>query len=259
MNTGLEKLMAAIDAAVEAASPEAALASFRHAWRTGRRLPVDEAERDALAEAAVSNNVLIVGNLLASRDVNRVFCTNLPRAVARRPKSCVLLDVAVGAGAVEASKFLIELHGARPTGDTLKMAISAGSVELIRLVWVRLLDEPHARASLLEVAAEFHREVPLMWLFRDSTVFEQELLFVFALEARTADGLLGVHCEGFRPWWHGTRGVAAKYREAGEIEWGEPPEGFSADDGWSSAKTGSCHICKFSTLSGCHEHANRAC
>jgi hypothetical protein len=92
--------------------------------------------------------------------------------------------------------------------------------------------EQHSRGDLLEVASDFHRGEPLKWLFRDSTVFEQEVFFVLALEAHWADGLFDVLREGVRPWWQRTRGVSAKCREARQIEFGESPEGFWADGGW---------------------------
>jgi hypothetical protein len=144
----------------------------------------------------------------------------------------VLLDVAVGAGAVEVCKYLLEFHETKPTRETLKMAVASDSLELLRLIWARVPSEQHVRGDLLEVAADFHRNEPLMWLFRASTVFEQELFFVFALEARVADGLLEVQRDGIRPWLRGTRETAAKFREAGGIELGEPPEEFSSDGGW---------------------------
>jgi hypothetical protein len=110
----------------------------------------------------------------------------------------VLLDIAVGAGAVDLTKCLLELHEAKPTRETLKMAMSSGNVDLIRQIWARLPGEQHSRSDLLEGAADFHRDEPLLWLFRDSTVFDQELFFVFAAEAHLADGLLEVQLEGVR-------------------------------------------------------------
>jgi hypothetical protein len=196
---GPEVLMAAIEAEIEAVSPAYALASFRRAWQRGRGLPVAEADRDELAEAAASNNVVAVGRLLGPRKVNMVSIASLPEAVVRRPMPCMMLDVAVGAGAVEVSKCLLEFHGAKPTRETLKMAISIGNNELVRMIWARLPSEQHSRGDLLEVAADFHHGDPLRWLFRDSTVFEQELFFTFALEGHVADGLLEVRREGGLP------------------------------------------------------------
>jgi hypothetical protein len=224
--------MVAVDAEIEAAAPCSALGGFRRPWLDGRGLPVDEPGRDELSEAAASNDLVVIGQLLGPRDVNGILCTTLGESVVRRPESCVLLDVSVGAGAVEVSKCLLEFHGARPTRETLKMAISSGNLELIRMIWARLPGEQRSRGDLLEVAADFHFEEPLGWLFRDSTVFEQELFFVFALEAHLADGLLAVLCEGVRPWWQRTREAVAKCREAGKIEFGIPPRGFRADSGW---------------------------
>jgi hypothetical protein len=158
----------------------------------------------------------------------------LPEAIVRRPNSFALLDVAVAvaAEAIDVSKYLLEFLAAKPTRETLKMAISIDSLELIRLIWARLPGEQHWRHDLLEVAADFHREEPLRWLWRDSTVFEHELLFVFALEAHLTDGILVVLCEGVLPWWHRTHEVAVKWRAAEGIEFGEPPVGFYARGGW---------------------------
>jgi hypothetical protein len=75
-------------------------------------------------------------------------------------------------------------------------------------------------------------------MFRDATVFEQELFLVFALEARLTDGLFEVLLEGVQPWWQRTREAAGKDREVGEIEFGEPPDGFSADGGWWESVSG---------------------
>jgi hypothetical protein len=229
---GLGTFLAAVDAEVDAASPASALAGFGRALRNGLGVPVEETERDELAEAAAANDVVVVGRLLGPRNANEIMCADLPEAVVRRPRSCVLLDVAVGAGAVEVSKCLFEFHEAKPTRETLMMAISSGDVDLIRLAWARLPGEQHSRGDFMEVAADFHREEPLRWLFRDSDVFEQQLFIVFALEAHLADGLLEVLREGVRPWWQPTREAAAKYREAERLEFGDPPEGFGATGGW---------------------------
>jgi hypothetical protein len=150
----------------------------------------------------------------------------------------MLLAFAVGASAGEVSKCLPEFHGAKPTRDALKMAISSGSFDLIRLLWTRLPDEQHSRGDLLAVAAGFHRGEAVKWLFRDSSVFERELFVVLALEARLADGLLEVQGEGVCPWWQRTREVAAKCREAERIEFGEPPPGFWREGGWWEDSSG---------------------
>jgi hypothetical protein len=229
---GMRKWVATIDEEVEAALLASTLAGFRRAWQKVRERAIERARRNKLAEAAASNDVIAFGRLLGPRDVNKLRITSLPKAVMRRPKSCVLLDVSVGAGAVEVSKCLLEFHRAKPTRETLKMAISSGNLELIRLIWARLPDEQHSRSDLLEVAADFHREEPLRWLFRDSNVFEQERFFMFALEGHLADGLLELLGEGVLLWWWRTRDFGAKCREAGEIAFGEPPEGFWTDGGW---------------------------
>jgi hypothetical protein len=165
----------------------------------GRGFPTDESEWDERAEAAASNDVVLVGRLLGPRDVNQVMCTKLPEGVVRWRTPCVLLNVAAGAGAVDVSTFLLEVHKAKPTREALKMAVSIGNLELIRLLWTRLPHEQGSRGDLLEVTADFHREESLRRLFRDATVFEQELFLVFALEARLADGLFEVLLEGVQP------------------------------------------------------------
>jgi hypothetical protein len=110
-NGHLKGLMAAIDAKVTMTSGASALSSFRVSWRNGCGQPVDETERDELAEAAASNRVTMVGRSLGPRDVNQIVCTNLPAAVVGRSNSCVLLDASVGAGAGEVAGYLVIFTG----------------------------------------------------------------------------------------------------------------------------------------------------
>jgi hypothetical protein len=63
---------------------------------------------------------------------------------------------------MEVTKNLLEFHRAKPTRETLKMALSMGDVALIRLIWERLPPSgDEGRLDLLEVAADFDREKPL--------------------------------------------------------------------------------------------------
>jgi hypothetical protein len=110
---------------------------------------------DKLAAAAASNDLLQLGRLIGARDVNAIHfhLQHLPDELLRKPMKCSLLDVAIGSGAVEASKYLLEFHGARCTVETLKMAISSGNLELIRIVLTRLSGQ---RGNLVDLALFFH-------------------------------------------------------------------------------------------------------
>jgi hypothetical protein len=94
------------------------------------------------------------------------------------------------------------------------------------------------RVDLLEVAAEFHQEEVLVWLLRDATVFERELLGVFALERKEADSSVVTLENGFHPWWRRTREVSVKWRASAEMKFASAPEGFSATDGWWTTLSG---------------------
>jgi hypothetical protein len=84
------------------------------------------------------------------------------------------LDVAVDSGSVEITKYLLEFHGARPTGETLKQSISNGDLELLKMMRERLPEaESRVRDDVMEVAAEFHQEEVLVWLVRHATVFDE--------------------------------------------------------------------------------------
>jgi hypothetical protein len=174
-----------LDACEEASAESGILVALQ---RT-RVLPVDETP-DGLAAAAASNDIAAVGRLLGPRDVDAVWFEgrNLPESLVRRPLKCSLLDVAIGSGSVEMTKYLLEFHRAKPTQDTLKQALSAGSFESIKLIRERLPEaEGRDRQELLAVAAEAHQPEVLRWLLRDITVFERELLLVFTLERKLAD------------------------------------------------------------------------
>jgi hypothetical protein len=149
------------------------------------------------------------------------------------------LDIAVGSGSVEMTKYLLEFHGAQPTRETLRNAISTGNLELFRMMRERLLEaELRDRFDLLEVAAEFHQEEVCVWLFRDSTIFERELLAVFALEGKLADMLLMSYENGLAPWWYHTREVSLNWRASKELGFVPAPEGFLVEGGWWKSKGG---------------------
>jgi hypothetical protein len=115
----------------------------------------------------------------------------------------------------------------------LKQSISTGNLELIKLVRERLPEgELGVRVDLLEVAAEFHQEEVLAWLLRDATVFDLELLGVFALERKLADSLVVALKKSFRPWWNCVREVALKWRAGAQMEFVSAPEGFTSVGGW---------------------------
>jgi hypothetical protein len=173
-------------------SPSSSLGGFGVIWRDASGLRA-EGTLSELAAAAASYDIAMVGRLLGPRDVNAVHFNEkeLPGSLVRRPLECSLLEVAVGSGAVEMTKYLLEFHHARPTRETLKQSISTGNLELIKLMRERLADgELRGRVDLLQVAAEFHQEEVLAWLLRDTTVFERELLGVLTLERKLADLLV---------------------------------------------------------------------
>jgi hypothetical protein len=136
-----------------------------------------------------------------------------------------------GSGAVDVAKCLLEFHEARPTRETLKMALSSGNFELVRICWERLPDEQEmVRLDLLEVASDFHQLEVLSWLFRDADPFERELFVEFAIRRHLADALLTVLVDGFGPWW--AVKAAAKWAPMREFTFGPAPEGFWPDGGW---------------------------
>jgi hypothetical protein len=232
----------AIGPEIGMASVSSALSGFGSAFRRVRGLTVEEeGSLDELAVAAASNDIATVGCLLGPRDVNAIRFNgkSLPESLVFRPLKCSLLESAVGSGSVEMTKYLLEFHSAKPTRGTLKMAISTGSAELIKLMRERLAEaELGARLDLLEVAADFHQVEVVAWLLRDATILERELLVLFGLEYKLAD-TLEVACEsGCRPWWHGSREVARKWRARAGVELVPAPEGFSGEGGWLMAKGG---------------------
>jgi hypothetical protein len=214
--------------------------SFRGALRKARGLSDGETPSD-LAVTAASNDISGVGRLLGPRDVNTVYfnLTTLPESLVRRQSESSLLDVAVGSGSIEMTKCLLEFHGGKVRRETLKMAISTGNLQLIKMAHERLPAlELRDRLDLLEVAAELHRDEVLAWLLRDATVFERELLGVFALEWKLADALVAALENGLRPWLSRTRDVALKWRASSQLEFVMAPDGFWSDGGWWTAVSG---------------------
>jgi hypothetical protein len=233
-----------ISSGVEPAEPASPLWGFRVAWRRATRDPHEE-ERDAnkpapedrfeaqLGAANASDDVAESGRLLIAKDVNKTYieAKNLPAKLLRRPEfGCSALDVAVGSGAVDVAKFLIEFLRAKPRRETLKMALASGNIELVRMCWGLLPDEQDERLDLLEVASDFHRVEVLAWLFRDTDKFEKELFVGFAIRRHLADALLTVSVDRFKPWWAVEAG--AQWAPSHDLEFKSAPDGFWADGGW---------------------------
>jgi hypothetical protein len=103
---------------------------------------------------------------------------------------------------------------------------------LIRLLWERLPAEHERRFDLLEVAADFHRDEPLVWLFREATEIEREAFAAFAIERRLADSLLLALENGLAPWTNRTREMAGLWPAAAGVEFFETQRRLSPDCGW---------------------------
>jgi hypothetical protein len=231
------ELIISVDTALEAAPAASAVSGFRAAFGQAGGLSVEGAPDD-LAVVAASSDIAAVGRRVGPVDVNtlRFSEKKLPESLVRRPSKCSLLDVAVGSGSVEMTKYLLEFHGAKPTRETLKQSLSTGCFELIKLIRERLPGaEFQDRVELLELAAEFHQTEVLGWLLRDATVFEGELLMVFALERKLADSLVVAIQSGFRPWWFRTRELLLAWRASSRVEFVSAPERFSWVGGWWTA------------------------
>jgi hypothetical protein len=237
---GLNGVMVVIDAEARQLSVASALATFLFGLGRARGLP-EEGAPSELAVAAASNDIGAVGRLLGERNANTVTfdAKELPESVVRHPRECSLLDVAVGSGSVEMTKYLLEFHRANPTRETLKMALSTGNLELIKRVRERLPEgELRGGLELLEVAADFHQLDVVAWLHREASVFERELLAVFALEHKLADMLVVQFENGFHPWWGETRVVSVKWRASAGMGFVAAPEGFCSDGGWWKSNRG---------------------
>jgi hypothetical protein len=133
------ELIIGVTSAIESASVASTLSGFRFAWETYGELLVHDGVND-FAAAAASSDLATVGRLLGPRDVNTVIFNGreLPESLVRRPLECSLVDVAVGSGSVEMTKYLFEFHGAKATRETLKQSISIRNLELFRMVRERL-------------------------------------------------------------------------------------------------------------------------
>jgi hypothetical protein len=236
---GVHGSIVAFESGLEVASVASALAGFGIVLRKTCGLRVEGP--DALAVAVASNDLGALGALSGARDLNTVCFgeRGLPESLVRRPCDCSLLEVAVGSGSVEMTKFLLEFHRAMPTHDTLEQAMSTGSFEMIKLVRERLPEaEFQDLLDLVVVAAEFHQSDVLRWLLRDAAVFEQELLTVVAVERKLADSLVIAFENGFRPWSFRTREASLKWRGSSQLEFVPAPEGFSSEGGWWTAVSG---------------------
>jgi hypothetical protein len=138
------RVLDSVDVKVFGATSASALGGFAASWRKARKLPGPkepvEDERDAvgsnareklkgLVRLAAANDLVGFGTLLGATEVNSfdVWRAILPESVVRRPERCRIIDVAVGSGSVEMSKYLLEFHAATPSRETLRMAISTGN------------------------------------------------------------------------------------------------------------------------------------
>jgi hypothetical protein len=157
----------------------------------------------------------------------------LPACIALRQDGCSLLSVAVGAGALETSKVVLEFCRAEPGMETLMMAIAGGNRELIRIVWNRLsAEERGSHWCAISVAANFHRLEPLAWLLRAATDLVRESFFEFAMRARWADALVVALEEGILRWSWRTLELSPTWPVVARIEGGAPALGLSFGRGW---------------------------
>jgi hypothetical protein len=227
-----EAALSRIDDLEEGASA-AALMNFRCFWKRWRKGGRSKAKRVAVGEAAASNDVSAVGRLLMKEDVSkmRFNLRRQPKSLLRHPESCTLLDIAVDSGSIEVTKCLLEFHGAEPAREALKMALSSGNLESIRLMWQRLPDEHENRFDLMEVAADFHRGEPLAWLLRDATELEREAFMALAIERRLADAVVVAVENGYRAWSQRMLELRELWLAAATLEFSPAPAGLREDSG----------------------------
>jgi hypothetical protein len=239
-----QAVLAAVDYSVAAARPVSALGGFRNAWRVARELPEEQAvktpedEADApsrRALAAASNDRIGLLALLDETPEDEFWIDGdeLPACIALRQDGCSLSSVAVGAGALEMSKVVLEFCRAEPGIGALMMAIAGGLRELIRNVWNRPpAEERGSRWWAVSVAANRHRHEPLAWLLRDATDLERESLFEWAIRGHAADALVVALDEGILPWSWRTLELSSTWPVVARIERGDPPLGLSFGMGW---------------------------
>jgi hypothetical protein len=235
-----DDLLSLLDAEVESATAGSALFGFRSTWHSARETSDVKSERDDLLESICANDLSTFGRLLGARDPRHIVVkANFPQSMTRLTSECSLLDIAVSAGALDITKSLLEFHNVTPSRETLKMAIATGSLELIRMILVRLPDAESHRADLMEVAADFHWLEPLVWLFRSATELEREILAEFALEHRLADALLAVSTEvGLSLWSWRARLLVGAWPIARCFEIVRAPAGHSESAGWCLGRDG---------------------
>jgi hypothetical protein len=100
---------------------------------------------------------------------------------------------------------------------------------LFRLAWDRLPSERDRRLDLLEVAVNFHREEPLVWLLRTSvdgepaTEMEREAFAALSLERHHADALVLAVANGASPWSWRSRDLAASWLGIASLPCGPAP------------------------------------
>jgi hypothetical protein len=77
-----------------------------------------------IVAATAASDVARLGWLLVAGNTSEIIVRVelLPASVALRPRRCLLIDVAFGAGAAASVRCLLEFHGAIITRRTLKMA-----------------------------------------------------------------------------------------------------------------------------------------
>jgi hypothetical protein len=245
--TRVGRILDEMDWTVSFAPSGSALWGFRPALLRAGRLKAlarpegggDAKIRQIAAEAA-ANDVPALGRSLEGGDAQdiRVTRADLPSSVLRRVKACNLLCVAVGAGALDAAKYLMTYHGFRASRPALKMALSTGKAELIHLIWNMLPAETLAhRADLLRCSADFHRDWQIVWLIREATSIEREAFAELTLRRRLADALLIALRNGVRPWSWRSRQVAASWPAASGVAFRSAPT-TSPNAGWAVATSG---------------------
>jgi hypothetical protein len=181
----------------------------------------------AVASLAAADDVAGLGPaLLLIPNVNRLVIdiAELPAGVFMRRSRCHVLDVAAGAGAVDAVKYLMTFHEAEATAETLLMAVSSGNCELIRLVWDAVPDlVRRTRYGPMKTAAEWHRLEPLAWLYGDAGDWEREPLIEFALKNQLADALVAALSHGPVPLSRSARYLTRGWQPASALPFADWP------------------------------------